>query len=70
MGQQKSRPFRDGLCLKLAMIESNSLLHRTHRFAPFSATTVVYSAYTPQANPREEADRKRLRELWKKKYGY
>ena len=26
--------------------------------------------YTPQANPREEADRKRLRELWKKKYGY
>jgi putative ATPase len=26
--------------------------------------------YTPQTNPREEADRKRLRELWKKKYGY
>jgi putative ATPase len=26
--------------------------------------------YSPQANPREEADRKRLRELWKKKYGY
>ncbi len=26
--------------------------------------------YTPQSNAREEADRKRLSELWKKKYGY
>ena len=26
--------------------------------------------YTPQGNAREEADRKRLSDLWKKKYGY